>query len=378
MRLLLAAGGSAGHIEPALTLADTMSADDPRLQIVVLGTQRGLESDLVPARGYRLRTVPAAPLPRALNRELVRTPGRIAGSVREVRRVLREEAPDVVVGFGGYVALPAYLAARRAGIPLVVHEANARPGLANRVGARLTPWVAVAHRGVLPHSAHIGMPLRAAIRTLAEMDDDARAQERERCRAQWGLAPDRPTLLAFGGSLGARRINAAMAEAQASFADHGIQVVHLTGKQGHGLPASWPPVREADAPRYVSLDYLADIHVALAVADLAIVRAGAMTCAELAAVGLAGVYVPLPVGNGEQALNAREVVTAGGGIIVDDADFGADAVRSQVIPLLLDAPRRASMGRIAREHAVVDADRRLAEMVRAAAALGGKPTGSPR
>lgn len=369
MKVLLAAGGSAGHVEPALTLADSLRERDPEVEIIALGTSTGIEASLVPERGYHFRPVPAFPWPRRPNLQALGAPGRILGSIRAVREALRDEAPDVVVGFGGYVAFPAYAAARSLRIPIVVHEANSRPGLADRVGARLTPWVATNVDGVLPHATHIGMPLRHSIRDLAAQSAEERQLTRETARQRLGLASDRPTLLAFGGSLGAKRINVAMAEAQGDLAEAGIQVLHLVGNGGHGLPESWPPMRGADDPAYVAMPYLTAMHEAFAAADAVVCRAGAMTCAELAALGLPAAYVPLPVGNGEQALNAAPIIDRDGGILIDDADFDGAAIRDQVIPLIVDVPKRRQMGNQARVQAVIDADERLVDMVLAAARL---------
>jgi UDP-N-acetylglucosamine--N-acetylmuramyl-(pentapeptide) pyrophosphoryl-undecaprenol N-acetylglucosamine transferase len=375
VRLLLAAGGSAGHVEPALTLADSMRADDPNIDVVVLGTDRGIENTLVPPRGYPLRTVSAVPLPRSINADLLRTPTRVARSVRSVMDVLRDEKPDVVVGFGGYVALPAYLAARRMGIPVVIHEANARAGLANRVGARFTPWVAMAVAGSMKRGAVIGMPLRPAIKDLAALSVEDRADMQRHSRAALGLAPDVPTLLVFGGSLGARRLNETIVDSLEMIAAAGAQVLHITGAAKQGLPENWPPARPESQPAYVAIPYLHAMHEAFAAADVAMSRAGAMTCAELAAVGLPAVYIPLPVGNGEQALNAAPVVNAGGGVLVSDDACTSEMVKKEIIPLLADPTRRARMANAARTHAVTDADTRLADMVKAAAAWGAHSRG---
>jgi UDP-N-acetylglucosamine--N-acetylmuramyl-(pentapeptide) pyrophosphoryl-undecaprenol N-acetylglucosamine transferase len=369
VKLLLAAGGSAGHVEPALTLADSMRAVDPSIDVVVLGTQRGIENDLVPPRGYRLRTVSAVPLPRSMSVDLLRTPPRLARSVRSVMSVLREENPDAVVGFGGYVALPAYLAARRMGIPIIVHEANARAGLANRVGARLTPWVATAVAGSLSRGVVIGMPLRPAIKSLAATPSGERLQMQRHARTALGLAPDTPTLLVFGGSLGARRLNETVVSSLDMIMAAGVQVLHITGSAAHGLPEGWPPVRLTQDPAYVAIPYLHAMHEAYVAADVALCRAGAMTCAELAAVGLPAVYVPLPIGNGEQARNAAPTVNAGGGILVSDEHCNTATIETTVLPLLADAQRRVQMADAARAHAVINADSQLADMVQAAIAL---------
>ncbi len=371
MKVLLAAGGTAGHIEPALTLADTLRAADDTVEIVAIGREDGLEARLIPARGYRMRTIPAVPLPRRASKDLALAPGRVSGSLRRVTAVLREERPDVVVGFGGYVALPAYLAARRLRLPLVIHEANARAGLANRVGARLTPWVAEAVPGSLPGATHVGMPLRASIR---DMRGRARTASAADARRALGLDPSLPTLLVFGGSLGAQRLNVAVTGAAEDLTSAGIQVLHAAGERGSGMPEGGVRPRSSGEAPYIVVAYLDRMDLAYAAADLAVTRAGAMTCAELAAVGLPAVYVPLPIGNGEQRLNAEPVVAAGGGLVIDDADFTAQRVRDTVIPLALDGARLAAMRDATTGQGVADGDERLADLVRAAARLGGRPS----
>ncbi len=355
MKILLAAGGTAGHIEPALTLADTLTAQDPTTEVVFVGRSVGLEARLVPERGRRLRTLPAVPMPRKPSKDLLLVAPRIAGSVRQMRRILAEEQPDVVVGFGGYVAAPAYLAARSAGVPIVIHEANARAGMANKLGARFTPWVAEAVAGSIPGATHMGMPMRTSIVTLD------RSAQRAAARAHFGLDPDRTTLLVFGGSLGAKRLNEVVTGAASDLRAAGVQVLHAVGESATGVV----PLGD-DAIAYVTLPYIDRMDLAYAAADLAITRAGAMTCAELAAVGLPAVYVPLPIGNGEQRLNAQPVVSAGGGLLIEDADFTPGALRAQVLPLLADPQRLAEMGRAASAHGVRDGAERLADMVRAA------------
>ncbi len=365
MHVVLAGGGTAGHIEPALALADALRRADPEVGITALGTERGLETRLVPERGYELALIPAVPLPRRPSADLVSLPGRVRGAVRAVRDVLDRTGADAVVGFGGYVALPAYLAGRSAKVPIVVHEANARPGLANRVGARFTSFVATATPAIrLPHATYVGLPMRRAISTLD------RAAQRDGARSTFGLDPHRATLFVTGGSQGARRINTAVSGAAPALAAAGVQVLHHAGR-GNTVTVDLP----AGAPPYVVVDYIDRMDLAYAAADLVVGRAGAMTCAELAAVGLPAVYVPLPIGNGEQRLNAQPVVQAGGGLIVDDADFTEEWVAETLPGLLSDEHRLELMGKAAAEHGRRDADERLAAMVRDAAAT--HRTGTP-
>lgn len=353
LSVVVAGGGTGGHIEPALNLADELRDRWPDSSVVALGTVKGLESRLVPARGYELELVPPVPLPRRVSRELFSVPGRLAASVMSARAVIEERRADVVVGFGGYVALPAYLAAKRVKVPFVVHEANARPGLANRVGARFTPWVAENYAGSLPHARRLGCPLRSAV---ANLD---RSATRAEARAFFGLDADGPVLLVFGGSQGARSINAALAPVLPAFRQAGVQVLHAVG------PAQDEP--PAPGPGYRPVPYIERMDLAYAAADLAVCRSGAMTCAEVAAVGLPALYVPYPIGNGEQRLNAEPVVAAGGGLVVDDAALSPAVLRDRCLPLLADSARLATMSERAAAYGIRDGAAQLADLVVAAA-----------
>ncbi|MGH3562437.1 MAG: UDP-N-acetylglucosamine--N-acetylmuramyl-(pentapeptide) pyrophosphoryl-undecaprenol N-acetylglucosamine transferase, partial [Mycobacterium sp.] len=300
--VVLAGGGTAGHVEPAMAVADALLALDPGVRITALGTPRGLETSLVPKRGYRLELITPVPLPRKLGADLARLPLRVRRAVRQTRAVLDGVGADVVIGFGGYVALPAYLAARgtrRRRVPVVIHEANARAGLANRVGGRTALRVlsAVGDCG-LRGAEVVGVPVRSAITTLD------RAALRPAARAKFGFADDARVLLVFGGSQGARSINLAVASAAKALAAAGVSVLHVHGPKN---TLELPEPADGDPP-YVAVGYLDRMDLAYAAADLAICRSGAMTVAEVSAVGLPAVYVPLPIGNGEQRFNALPVV----------------------------------------------------------------------
>jgi UDP-N-acetylglucosamine--N-acetylmuramyl-(pentapeptide) pyrophosphoryl-undecaprenol N-acetylglucosamine transferase len=358
VHVILAGGGTAGHVEPALATADALRRLDPSIGITVLGTAQGLEARLVPARGYELTEIPRVPLPRRVTPQIASVPGRLLSAVHVVEEVIERTEASVVVGFGGYVAMPAYLAARRRHIPIVVHEANARPGLANRIGARMTKQVAVSFpTTLLPHALHVGIPLREAV---SRLDRDA---VRTQARASFGLDPDRPTLLVTGGSQGARRINDAVVGAAADLAAAGVQVLHHTGAGNVETVQSVLADRPVSDVPYVALGYVDHMEMAYAAADLVLGRAGAMTCAELAAVGLPAVYVPLSHGNGEQRLNAMPTVEAGGGLLVADADLDAAAVRDIVVPLVVDHERLVAMGSAAAGLGRRDADVVLAQLV---------------
>jgi UDP-N-acetylglucosamine--N-acetylmuramyl-(pentapeptide) pyrophosphoryl-undecaprenol N-acetylglucosamine transferase len=345
-----------------MAVADALTALDPDVRITALGTRRGLETRLVPERGYRLELITPVPLPRKPSADLMRLPLRVRQAVRQTRAVLVDVDADVVIGFGGYVALPAYLAARgglgwpgkrHSAVPVVVHEANATAGWANRVGARSAQRVlsAVPDPG-LGRVEVVGVPVRAAITSLDRMALRAEA------RAHFGFADNAKVLLVFGGSQGAQRINQAVAAAAKDLAVAGVSVLHAHG------PKNTLDLREpADGdPPYVAVPYLDRMELAYAAADVAVCRSGAMTVAEVTDVGLPAIYVPLPIGNGEQRLNALPVVTAGGGLIVDDADMTPSFVAETVTSLLNDAGRLQAMTAAAALAGHRDAAQRVAEV----------------
>jgi UDP-N-acetylglucosamine--N-acetylmuramyl-(pentapeptide) pyrophosphoryl-undecaprenol N-acetylglucosamine transferase len=353
MRVVLAGGGSAGHIEPALALADALREADSGIQVTCLGTKRGLETRLVPMRGYDLELIPAVPLPRSVTPALLTVPGRLAGSVHTTGTILDRVGADVVVGFGGYVATPAYLAAKRHRVPIVVHEANPFPGIANRLGARLTPYVFTGYPDIkLRNARFVGLPIR---RQIAELDRFALG---DKARAHFGLRPDLPALLVFGGSQGARALNVALAGALSAIRNAGVQVLHVTGPKNVG-DVQAPP----GAVPYVAVPYVDRMDLAYAAADFALCRCGAMTCAELTAVGMPAAYVPLPIGNGEQRLNALPIVRRGGGLLVEDTELSAEWIMNSLLPVLTNIDQVAAMSEAAAAMGQRDADRRLARAV---------------
>lgn len=364
LRVVLAGGGTAGHISPMLAIAEALrhqDGDGP-VHCTMVGTASGMETRLVPAAGYELDLIDRVPLPRRPTMDLVRLPGRMRRAIRAAGEILDRRQADVVVGVGGYVSTPVYLAAARRGVPVVIHEANARPGLANRVGARRAAFVATAFQEtVLPKAQWVGMPMRTQISSLD------RAVAQLPARQTLGLDPDLTTLVVTGGSSGALNINRTVTQALPALLEAGIQVLHLTGRDKPVLDSQGELLTAAG---YHQREYLDGMELAYAAADLIVARAGAGTVCEVAAVGLPSVLVPLPIGNGEQALNARGLVAAGGALTVRDESFTADWVRTQLVPLLSEPERLLRMADAAASLGVRDADQTMARLVTEAA--GGK------
>jgi UDP-N-acetylglucosamine--N-acetylmuramyl-(pentapeptide) pyrophosphoryl-undecaprenol N-acetylglucosamine transferase len=234
-----------------------------------------------------------------------------------------------------------------------VHEANPKPGLANRLGAHFTTHVFTGHPDAqLRNATYIGIPIR---REIAELD---RLGLGDKARTHFGLRPDLPVLLVTGGSQGARSLNAAVFGAAGWLRDAGVQVLHIIGpRNGHDAPVT------SEGVPYVATPYIDRMDLAYSAADFALCRAGAMTCAELTAVGLPAAYVPLPIGNGEQRLNALPIVQHGGGMLVSDTELTPEWIRDTLLPVLINIDQVADMSEAAAALGRGDADRRLAEAV---------------
>ena len=326
-RIALTGGGTAGHITPLVAVARALG---DRAECVVLGTVGGREDELLPPGLPIIHRIEKLPFPRRLSPAALLFPFRWIDAVLAASRALGRAEVDVLVGFGGYTAAPAYLAAWLRRIPLVIHEANAIPGLANRLGARLTRWVGVCFPGTpLPHAKVVGMPLRPEILELNRLSARAAA------RRHFGLRPRKPVLLVTGGSTGARTINETIDQAAADIVGAGWQVLHLRGP-GQDRADSTPS-------GVVSVDYTDRMDLAMAAADLVVSRAGAATVSELGVVGLPAAFVPYHVGNGEQRENARFAVDAGAALMVDNAQFTPSWVRETLLALLNDSSRLEAM-----------------------------------
>ncbi|WP_461189817.1 undecaprenyldiphospho-muramoylpentapeptide beta-N-acetylglucosaminyltransferase [Arthrobacter sp. Z4-13] len=353
--IVLAGGGTAGHISPLLAIAAAVRTAAPDAAILAVGTRAGMETRLVPAAGVDLATIDRVPFPRKPSGDLLRLPGRLGGAVRQAGAVLDKAGADVLVGVGGYVCTPMYLAARKRNIPIVIHEANIRPGLANRVGALFTKRLAVAFDTTpLKGAVHVGMPMRTEISGLD------RAAARTAAREALGLDATKPTLIVTGGSSGAQSINRTITAALAQLAGAGIQTLHITGRGKSVLDDAGRPLV---AEGYRQVEYIDGMELAYAAADVLLARSGAATVCEIAAVGAPAVLVPLPIGNGEQALNAAGLVAAGGAVLVADRDFTPEWVGNELVPLVTDQPRLATMAANSYRLGIRNADQRMAGLV---------------
>lgn len=355
--VVLAGGGSAGHTSPLIATAMALRAADPQIDLVSVGTARGLETRVIPAAGLELELIDPVPLPRRPGADLVKVPFRLRRAVAQARAVLERHQADVVVGFGGYVSMPVYLAARARRTPIVVHEQNALPGIANKAAARFATKVMVSFPDTPLRGAEmVGLPVRPEIATLD------RAARRAEAAAVFGLDPQRPTLLVSGGSQGARSINTAVQGCRDALLAAGVSVLHVLGLRN--ITESDVDIDDPDTgAQYRPVGFVDEMADAYAAADLMLCRSGAGTVVETAVAGLPAVFVPLPHGNGEQARNADPLIAAEAGVLIPDAECTAARVSTEV-RALLDAPERlAQMGERARAALPGDADQRMAAAI---------------
>jgi UDP-N-acetylglucosamine--N-acetylmuramyl-(pentapeptide) pyrophosphoryl-undecaprenol N-acetylglucosamine transferase len=367
---VLAGGGSGGHVNPLLATAAELESRGH--SVVAVGTAEGLETELVPRAGVALRLIDRVPLPRRPGKALLTFPKAFSTATKQAAEVIAEARADAVIGFGGYVSTPVYRAARKAGLPVIVHEANARPGFANKYGSRFAAAVATSFPGTpLPRAVVTGLPLRSQIADLATLMGDAtsRAATQGEAREARGWAADAPVLLVTGGSLGAASLNAAVVAAVPTLVRHGIHVIHLTGigkddeaQRARGdLPAT---LRD----HYQVAEYAHDMAAALAAASAVVCRSGANTVSEVTALRLPALYVPLPIGNGEQALNAQAAVAAGAATLVDDADLSPARVELEAERMILDESVAQSMREAAATVGIPNGAARLADLAEGALA----------
>jgi UDP-N-acetylglucosamine--N-acetylmuramyl-(pentapeptide) pyrophosphoryl-undecaprenol N-acetylglucosamine transferase len=315
--IFFAGGGTAGHIQPALAVARMWQRDNPSDRIVFLGTSSGLETSLVPESGFELELITRVRVPRKVSLRLFNAPFQLLRAVSEARKILK--GGNLLIGFGGYVCAPAYIAAAMKKVPIVIHEANAQPGWANRLGALFTQSLAVGipvADGKFATALITGNPLRDDIAMLLSQNrdwdegrwDELKSQEKEFL----GFEPQLPLILVFGGSQGSQAINAVIEEAKKEIVQKHIQILHSVGGSN---------VIPEPTERYKSVSYIHDMARAYVAADVIIARSGAITCSEVRALGKFAIFVPLAIGNGEQAVNALELVAHGRAVIINQESF---------------------------------------------------------
>ncbi len=364
MRVLITGGGTAGHINPGIAIAKHITARHPDAAIVFVGTQRGLEKDLVPREGFEIRFIKARGFSRKISLDILRTAWDMVLGYREARKIIKAFKPDIVIGTGGYVCVPIMLAAARLKVHTLIHESNSYPGIANRILSSIVDVAAVSFRKTEEYFKRAkrvmftGNPIRSEILTASR--DEARVSEE--------LKPDMVLVLVFGGSQGAQRINDIVV--QMIINNKGIlpyKMVFSTGQTQYDwvkeiLEQNGLPLEELTSIKIVP--YIFDMAKALAAADLVISRAGAVTVSEITAVGVPSILIPFPhATENHQEFNARALEEQGASIVILESDLSSDILNHQIMNLINNKEQLARMARNSKKAGVVDASEKITEVI---------------
>lgn len=336
MKIVLAGGGTAGHIEPALAVAREWTKSHPTSEFIFLGTKGGLEESLVPNSGYKLSLITKVRIPRRASFSLLKVPQTFMAAFSECRQII--EGADLLVGFGGYVSGPAYMAAKSLRIPIVIHEANAKPGMANKFGALFTKYLAIAQAvegGAFSNALLTGLPLRSDVQQALLTAKTNWSKARANAKSEIGFNPELPVILITGGSQGSAAINETILGSMPALKSKSVQILHSVGAR-NALPES--------SHFYKPTTYISDMASAYLAADLVIARSGAVTCSEVQALGKYALFIPLPIGNGEQEVNAKTLIEAGRAEVVSQKSFSVGWLTNNLNRLLSTSAAQTDEG----------------------------------
>ena len=332
--IIFAGGGTAGHVEPALSVAEQWMKENPTDRCVFVGTTEGLETTLVPAAGFTLRTIKKVVLTRKFSPSALLLPLNLFEAVMQARTIIK--GASLLIGFGGYVSAACYIAAKSCGVPIVIHEANARPGIANRLGALFTSALAVSTpvaRTPFSQALITGMPLKSSITSIISRNESDWNLVRTASKRALGFDANLPLVLVVGGSQGSQVMNTVIAQSVTSLLEKKIQVMHSLGKK-NALPTA--------QSGYQPHAYIADMATAYLAADLVISRSGAVTCSEFEALGKYALFIPLAIGNGEQLPNAQHLADLGRAQVVSQKEFTSTWLLSHIDSLLESSNARSA------------------------------------
>jgi UDP-N-acetylglucosamine--N-acetylmuramyl-(pentapeptide) pyrophosphoryl-undecaprenol N-acetylglucosamine transferase len=332
--IIFAGGGTAGHVEPALAVAAQWMKENPADKCIFIGTSQGLETTLVPAAGFTLRTIKKVVLARRFSPGVLLLPLNLLQAVMQARSIIK--GSSLLIGFGGYVSAASYLAAKSCGVPIVIHEANARPGIANRLGTCFTSALALStpvERGAFSGALITGMPLKSSITEIITASQSDWNLVRSQAKRTLGLDDAMPLVLVVGGSQGSQAMNTVISQSLSSLLEKKIQVMHSLGRK-NALPSA--------QSGYQPHSYIADMATAYLAADVVISRSGAVTCSEFEALGKFALFIPLAIGNGEQLPNAEHLANLGRARVISQKEFTSQWLLANIDSLLSTSKARGA------------------------------------
>lgn len=361
MRLVFSGGGTGGHIYPAVAIAKSVLRLVPEAEILFIGAERGMETTLVPKEGFRLETLRVVGLSRSHPLQAARSLWWAGRSLFQARRIVRSFKPDVAVGTGGYASGPAIMAAAWLGVPTLIHEQNAYPGLTTRWLSRVASVVATSHQEAgsrLPQAKRIvltGTPIR----------QDFYHTDRAEARAKLGLPPDAKVVITVGGSGGAWKLNEAVAQsAKRLLQDQRLFLLQVAGERYFQVASDWQQASGSPSDRWRVICFMYDMPHALAAADLVISRAGASTMEEIAASGVPAIFIPSPnVTDNHQEHNANALAQQGAALVIREQQLSADSLVAHIVDILGDQSRWKQMAAASKAASHPEATLRLGQLV---------------
>ena len=343
MKIIVSGGGTGGHIYPAVTLIRTIQQKVKGLEVLYVGTQAGLEADIIPKEGFPFATVDIRGFERRLTPVNIKRAGKALLGVMKAARIVKKFQPDVVIGTGGYVCGPILMAASLMHVPTLIQEQNVIPGITNKILAKFVTRIAAGSREAAAH-----FPAEKVTFTGNPIRSEVLSARRESAYEAFGFAPDKKTVLVSGGSRGARSINRAMVGVLKYYAgSDSVQILHVTGKKEYGDILQRIEAAGVDLQAAKNLQvkpYLYNMPQAMAMADLAVFRAGATGIAELTARGVPAILVPYPyAAENHQEYNARELETAGAARMILNQELSSERLLSVMAELLSEPEKLTGM-----------------------------------
>ena len=365
MRVIMTGGGTGGHVNPAIAIANIIKRNEPDSEILFVGTERGIENKLVPAEGYPIKHVEIKGFKRSLSLSNIKAAYLAFVSPMRAKKIVKEFEPDIVIGTGGYVCWPVLVAAARMGIPTAVHEANAFPGVAVR---KLQPYVdkimlnfaeSAKYLKASDKIIHVGNPLRTAFESIS----------RDEARKELGIEGKYDLyVLSFGGSMGAERVNDACLDLMRDLTGNMPNVLHQHATGAIEFEAASAKFRSYGLDKKENLmlsEYIYDMHLRMAAADIVISRAGAMTVSELSMMKKTSIMIPSPnVTNNHQYKNAKVIEDMGGTVLIEEKDLHEGVLARNVEKLISDEALRARMGEAISHFADIDANKTIYKEIR--------------
>jgi len=353
LKVIIAGGGTAGHINPGIAIAKYIKQKENNAQILFIGTKRGMETKLVPREGFELKLIKVKGFRRKLSIDTIVSIKELFQGIFEARRIIKQFKPDIVIGTGGYVCGPVVLNASIMKIPTLIHEQNAFPGITNRILSRFVDAVAVSFK----ESEQYFSSARRLIYTGNPVRSEIVNANRQAARKKLGIIPNRPFVVVFGGSLGAGKINDTIVEMLKKYnADYNM----LFGTGNSQYEEIKKRLEHVNLPTVRIEPYIYDMGDVMAAADLVVCRAGAITCAELTALGVPSIMIPSPnVVANHQEHNARSLEKQGASVVILEKDLNAELLYKQITGLLKDRERLNKMAKNAKKIGIINS----AEMI---------------